>query len=199
MYSSRIIFVLFIVFGSIAGAFSASNRDTVDLIAISEADIDTDTTSSKHSPPLATVLSAIVPGAGQVYNRKYWKVPLIYAGFAGIGYTAYYNGERYNKYKKVIIHYNNLDSAQQKGTVIVGGRSVSVDNVKAVRDDFRRYRDLNLIIMGGWYVLNIIDANVDAHFFDYDISEDLSLRWQPDFILGARQTAYVGASFSIRF
>lgn len=195
MYSSRINCLFFLLFVHVFRVFSAN--DSTELIAITPA--DTIIAESKHSPPLATVLSAIAPGAGQVYNGKYWKVPIIYAGFASFGYFAYYNGSYYTTYRKKIDEYNHRDSIDQKGTVTINGDKIPVDNVRAVRDSYRRYRDLNLLMMTGWYVLNIIDANVDAHFFDYDIGDDLTFHWQPVILPRQNQTSYIGANFVIRF
>ncbi len=195
MSISRLFFFLFFISTSVL-AYSAT--DSTELITIEAA--DTASTLSKHSPPLATVMSAIIPGAGQVYNHKYWKVPIIYAGFAGVGYFAYSNNAEYQYYDKLIDRYNDRDSSIKDGKIRIGQNLyASVENVKAQRDYFRRYRDLNVIIMGGWYILNIIDANVDAHFFDYDIGDDLSFNWQPVMLSRERQTAYIGANFVVRF
>ncbi len=195
MSISRLFFFLFFISTSVL-AYSAT--DSTELITIEAA--DTASTLSKHSPPLATVMSAIIPGAGQVYNHKYWKVPIIYAGFAGVGYFAYSNNAEYQYYDKLIDRYNDRDSSIKDGKIRIGQNLyASVENVKAQRDYFRRYRDLNVIIMGGWYILNIIDANVDAHFFDYDIGDDLSFHWQPVMLSRERQTAYIGANFVVRF
>jgi len=195
MYSSRIICLFFLLFVHVFRVFSAN--DSTELIAITPA--DTIIAESKHSPPLATVLSAIVPGAGQVYNGKYWKVPIIYIGFASFGYFAYSYGSEYNMYRKKIVKYNEQDSALQNGYIKFDGSEYPVENVRAVRDNKRRYRDLNLLLMTGWYVLNIIDANVDAHFFDYDIGDDLSFHWHPVMLPRQNQTSYFGANFVIRF
>lgn len=195
MYIRRILYLLLFLPLTVP-VFSAT--DSTAMIAIEAA--DTAASSSRHSPPLATVMSAIVPGAGQVYNQKYWKVPIIYAGFAGLAYGFYYNHSEYTYYNNLIKRYYMRDSLIQDGTIRYGANSsASVENVKAQRDYNRRNRDLFVIIAGGWYILNIIDANVDAHFFDYDIGDDLSLQWQPVLQPYERQTAFVGANLVIRF
>ena len=194
MYIRRILF-LFLLLVAVRG-YSAT--DSTGLITIEAA--DTASSVSRHSPPLATVMSAIIPGAGQVYNHKYWKVPLIYAGFAGLAYGVYYNNAEYKYYNMLLKRYNTRDSSLWDGKISIGnGKTASVENVRAQRDANRRYRDLYAIIMGGWYILNIIDANVDAHFFDYDIGDDLSFQWQPVILPREHQTAYVGANFVFRF
>lgn len=195
MYIRRILYLSFF-FSLTVPAFSVS--DSTELITIEPA--DTAVQSSMHSAPLATVMSAIVPGAGQVYNEKYWKVPIIYAGFSGLAYGFYYNNTEYRYYNNLIKRYNSRDSSIWDGMIRYAKNSTaSVENVKAQRDFYRRRRDLFVIIAGGWYILNIIDANVDAHFFDYDIGNDLSFQWQPIVMPRGFQTASIGANFVIRF
>jgi hypothetical protein len=129
-----------------------------------------------HSIGKAAIFSAALPGLGQVYNRKAWKVPIIYAGFGVLGYMIYaYNGE-YQVYKEAYVW-------------VANGSVDTIDNPYAYKynqsqlqsgmDFYRRNRDLSIIVTSLWYVLNILEAYVDAHFFDYDISEDISLRISP--------------------
>jgi hypothetical protein len=128
-----------------------------------------------HSPNKATFYSAVLPGLGQIYNQKYWKVPIIYAGFGAFIYYANYNNFVYNKYKDaydIQLRYDNGESG-------VESTGYSADNLQSVKDTWRRYRDLCFIGIGVFYVAQILDADVDAHLFDYDMSEDLSLRFEP--------------------
>lgn len=127
-----------------------------------------------HSPHKATFYSAIIPGMGQVYNKKYWKVPIIYAGFGGLIYYAQYNNYVFERYR-------NSYNAKVKGDIENDEfyNKMSEDVVLKRMDEWRRYRDLCIIGIGILYVAQILDANVDAHLFDYDISEDLSLRVDP--------------------
>ncbi len=131
--------------------------------------------STKHSPTTATVLSAMLPGLGQVYNRKQWKVPAIYGGFAGIYYMfdTYHRG--FTQYR--VAYQYQTDNNPDTFNDISIARSSS--DVLYFMNAYRRNRDLMVIIMTGFYLLNIIDANVDAHFFDWDISDDLSYRFEP--------------------
>lgn len=130
-----------------------------------------------HSPKQAALLSAALPGLGQVYNKRYWKVPIIYIGFGALAYEASFLNKEYNFYRDL---YNEAKESETQ-TVVYNGDTYKAANVKEGRDYYRKYRDLTLIGVGVWYVLNVIDANVDAHFFDYDVSDDLTLNINPVF------------------
>ena len=147
------------------------------LTAMTQVPSAADTLSKKsHSPTRAAIFSAVLPGLGQAYNRKYWKIPIVYAGFGLITYFVLNNTREYKKYKEAY-------------TYVASGDSGYIDNDYVGKYDeqqlldgknyYRRNMELSYIIGGLWYILNIIDASVDAHFFDYDISEDLSIRVDP--------------------
>jgi hypothetical protein len=143
------------------------------------AKINNDTTvvdSSKlHSPKVATIMSACLPGLGQVYNKKYWKVPLIYAGFGTIGYFAITNGDKYKKFETAYIYRIDNDSTTNDNVFI----GYSTEDIKIRKDYYRRNRDLSYIIGVIWYILNIFDASVDAHLFYFNVNDDLSLNFKP--------------------
>ncbi len=132
-------------------------------------------TSLHHSPTLASLLSTAIPGPGQVYNKKYWKVPIIYGLGGYLAYAAVKNNTEYNRFKKDYLYYIDGDST----TVDEFNGQISGDQLKYYKDAYRRQRDLNIIGVAAIYILNIVDASVDAHFFDYDISDDLSLNFMP--------------------
>jgi len=129
----------------------------------------------RHSPVKATLLSTVLPGAGQFYNRKYWKIPVIYGAFAGLGYLVKFNNDRFQTYRSAYIQRSDGDPA----TVDPFVDRYSDDDLKVLRDFYRRNRDLSYIFAGLVYVLNIVDASVDAHLYYFDISDDLSLRHDP--------------------
>ncbi|MFP4023932.1 MAG: DUF5683 domain-containing protein [Thiohalospira sp.] len=125
-----------------------------------------------HSPHKATMYSAVVPGLGQIYNEKYWKLPIVY-GLTGVFIYAFdFNNNQYNKYKNAFAEFD-----AGKITEFEGYTDKNI--ILRLKDNYRRNRDLNVIAIAGIYMLNIIDATVDAHLFDYDISENLSLNIQP--------------------
>ncbi len=144
-----------------------------------------------HSPRKATIYSAILPGLGQVYNKKYWKVPLIYIGFGTIGYFINWNNENYQLFRIGYQHLTDGNPETQDYLKIEAVRRNNYDldnpnqfnNLRTAlsrqQDYYRRNRDLLIISLVGFYGLNIIDASVDAHLFDFDIGDDLTLKWEP--------------------
>ena len=138
-------------------------------------EIVVDSLSIKHSPRKATIYSALLPGLGQVYNKKYWKVPILYGAFALTGYFIHYNDVRYHKYNKELIARENNDTTSFNSSLV----NLDITSIKSASDDFRRYRDLDVIITALIYVLNIIDAHVDAHLFYFNVDDNLSLRVTP--------------------
>ncbi len=135
-----------------------------------------DTSTTEHSISKAAIFSAVLPGLGQVYNKKAWKVPIIYAGFGVMGYFIVNNNNEYQLYRQAYVYTAN-DETYPTDNPYVG--KYTLDQLQTGMDFYRRNRDLTIIITSLWYVLNILEAYVDAHFFDYDISEDLSLRLAP--------------------
>jgi len=149
-----------------------------------------------HSPQKAVIYSAILPGLGQIYNNKYWKVPIIYgAGGAFIYFASYYH----TQYKKFRDGYEYASSQVDPEPVLIDGRLYDVNNLRRGQDGFRRYRDLDILGIGVVYLLNIIDAMVDAHFFYYDVSDDLSLRFEPVLIDESTLSATFGLRFQLGF
>lgn len=131
-----------------------------------------------HSPSRAAIYSTILPGLGQAYNKKYWKIPVIYAGAGVIVYFAVTNNHDYSNYRKAFDYKTGslIDPSQE---IIDIANKYSKEDLATLRDYYRRNFELSLIVAGLWYAINILDANVDAHFMHYDINDDLSLDWQP--------------------
>jgi hypothetical protein len=143
----------------------------------------------EHSPRKAAMYSAILPGLGQAYNRKWWKIPIVYGGFASLGYFIKWNNGEYNTakiaYKDLTdddpatdsfmdlkqIQYYDLDSPSDVANLKKG--------LTSSQDYYRRNRDLLIIVTIAFYGLNIIDASVDGHFFNFDISDDLTMKVKP--------------------
>ncbi len=146
----------------------------------------------------ATTLSTVLPGAGQFYNRSYWKVPIVVGAFATMGYVLNYNIQGYNRYQTAY----NLVADDDPTTVDEYNGYFSEDQLRTLKDSFRRNRDLSFVILGGIYLLNIVDAHVDAHLRDFDVSDDLAIDLVPTIInLNTYQarTQAVGVALSIRF
>ena len=127
-----------------------------------------------HSPKKAMWLSVALPGAGQFYNRKYWKMPIIYVAGAALVYSFVSHNAGYTKFKAAYeqIYYHPNEP-------LPGFELYSKAQLKDYKDQHRRYRDMSVIGFGLLYVLNIVDATVDGYLFDYDVSDDLTLRIEP--------------------
>lgn len=161
--------------------------------------------------PKKAVLMALVPGLGQIYNRKFWKLPIVYGGLMGCMYAVTWNNRNYQDYSTA---YKDImmDAAEPNRAVEEFHTSwqdflgVGYDpkewvtntnfqtQLKNRKDYYRRYRDLSIIITVGVYALSIIDAYVDAQLFDFDISPDLSMHWEPSV---TPQTAYSSRSYGL--
>lgn len=127
------------------------------------------------SPQKTAILSAAMPGLGQVYNKKYWKVPIIYAGLLTSAYYVKDNHQQYKMYKSAYL--TRVDNDPNTTDEFVGKYSNS--NLIELKDFYRRNREISALFLVGTYILNIVDASVDAHLFYYDISEDISLNIIP--------------------
>ena len=139
----------------------------------------------------ATTLACICPGAGQIYNQSYWKVPFVVGGFAAMIYCIDWNNRGYQRFKKAYSLRAAYDQAlndynadpenipRPEGSMDEFRGRYSASFLKNLRDNYRRNRDLCIIITAGIYVLQIVDAHVDAHLKDYDISDDLSMSLEP--------------------
>ncbi|HON17768.1 MAG TPA: DUF5683 domain-containing protein [Salinivirgaceae bacterium] len=153
-----------------------------------------------RTPRAATLMSAILPGSGQIFNKKYWKAPIIYGGFATLYYFSEYNHKQFIKYRDM---YNQKIASRTNPDIVDPAPQFSAEAIRLEREDWRRNRDLNYIGIALLYILNVIDANVDAHLIDYDVSDDLSMQFVPQYgIMGAQSTfsqRCFGASLSINF
>ena len=142
--------------------------------------------------------AAALPGLGQIYNRKYWKVPLVYAGFGALGYAVSVNTKSYNMFINAYQDFTDIipetnsyldigitmdpklyDPVLHPTTFKPTNASWMKTTLRNGIDYYRRYRDLSYIGIAAWYLLTIIDANVDASLFDYDISDDLKATLVP--------------------
>lgn len=151
----------------------------------------------EHSPTKATIMSACLPGLGQIYNKKYWKVPVIYAGFGILGYFIYTNADEYINFKCAYIEssYGNTN-----GSYSYLVNRYTTEELLSGREYYRRNLEISILLSALLYALNIIDATVDAHLYTYNISDRLSLRVEPDLIPAgfARQTT-AGLKINLRF
>lgn len=149
-------------------------------------------------PTKATLMAAAFPGLGQLYNRKYWKIPLVYAGFGALTYSIIYNTRGFNDYfnayqdltdgipetvsyqdKLIFFDPDEIDPALSSESYDAHSNSTAKDQLLNGISYYRKYRDLSYIGIGLWYVISILDANVDAVLYYYDVSPDLNVRVEP--------------------
>ena len=146
----------------------------------------TDTTKKKiYDPKVAARRSAIIPGWGQAYNKKYWKIPIIYGGLGVTGYIFVNNIKIYKEYKfayaaRVKAEPPTLDSTDYHQLDDIY-KVLSPNSIRSARDEFRRYVDYSALVFILLWGLNVVDAAVDAHLKNFDISPDLSLQLRPGY------------------
>ncbi|RZL14892.1 MAG: hypothetical protein EOO62_04280 [Hymenobacter sp.] len=123
---------------------------------------------------------ALIPSAGQIYNKKYWKLPIVYGMVGGLGYWVYYQEKYYLQYRDA--YYAVRETPTKLGSPDLGdlaSKETSLTNIYNNLTGYRSYRDLSILISALGYSLQILDAVVDAHLHDFDVSDNLSLNWQP--------------------
>jgi hypothetical protein len=149
----------------------------------------------------ATLYSAILPGAGQVYNKKYWKVPLVYAALGIPAYFYFYNKSWYNKCQyALVVTYNGSTGDSLAAVAPPLQPFVATGDVNGIityRDSFRKDEDYSVLFFLLFYALNIVDATVDAHLKDFNVSSDLSIQVKPMFIPGVNPVAGVTVAVDI--
>ncbi len=124
-------------------------------------------------PRRAAILSAVLPGLGQAYNKKYWKIPIVYGALGGLGYFFLKNQTDYKYYQTNLKAENDGDNATANVT------GYSSDQLLTLKTTYRKRRDLFGFGLGLTYILNIVDANIDAHLKTFDVGDDLSLKISP--------------------
>ncbi len=158
-------------------------------------------------------LAIVLPGAGQIYNRKYWKLPIIYGGFVGCVYAITWNNQMYRDYSQAYLDIMDDDpNTQSYNQFLHLGASINSTNEERYKeifrkrkDKYRRWRDMGMFVMIGIYALSVIDAYVDASLSEFDISDDLTLRVEPTMLnngthsLNPLQAGGVGLRCSLTF
>ncbi|MBC7850904.1 MAG: hypothetical protein H7Y31_14275 [Chitinophagaceae bacterium] len=172
-------------------------------INVKAATIVPDSTKNKHIPRKATIRSAIIPGWGQAYNKKYWKIPIVYAAIGIPVGTFIYNRKWYNRTRDAakMLGSNPIDTANYRNRVhpnlyIFFDKSGTLPSLLNYRNEFRRSMDYSVVFALIAWGLNVVDATVDGHLKDFDVSDDLSLRIKPT-ILSGTTTAGVSFVFTI--
>jgi len=129
-------------------------------------------------PKTAGFYSAVLPGLGQAYNGRYWKIPIIYGAFGTVGYFIGWNNNKYQQYRNAYLLKKSFPVEELDDPLAI---EISEDNLKRGLDYYRRNRDLLMILLVGVYVLQVLDAHIDAHLMEFDVTEDLTFRIEPGF------------------
>jgi hypothetical protein len=186
----------------------------MNIIAQDTAVINPLPVSRIKDPHRATMLAAALPGMGQVYNRKYWKIPLVYAGFAGLGYSVWFNTSTHIQYTRAYQDFTDIIPETSSYLDLIKGADPSTydpvlhpetynpaqaqwirERLLSGIDYYKKYRDLSYIGIAAWYLISILDANVDASLSDYDINETLNLSFLPTAMPAVRGNLY---AFNLR-
>lgn len=150
-----------------------------------------DYSSLPKNPRKATLLSAILPGAGQVYNGKAWKVPILYGGFMTDIYFIGFNNKRYQTFREALFAFDDGDQSKFPSL----NRDALVRNV----DYWRQNRDMTILLLAAIYALNLVDANVDAHLSGFDISDDIAMKIEPNVGIFTASNASMGLTLKFQF
>ncbi len=170
--TSKLLLVLLIFVTTLGYSQTTENSTEGNVEEMNVVIQDTVSTSSFDplTPSKAAFYSAILPGLGQAYNRKYWKIPLVYAGLGTGVYFYLDNNKKYNRYR---------DAYKRRLAGFTDDEffgNISDDGLIRAQRTFRRNKDISLLVTIGIYALNIIDANVDAHLLQYNVDDNLSLK-----------------------
>ncbi len=166
----------------------------------------------RPNPQRALWLAMVIPGGGQIYNRKYWKLPIIYGGIMGCLYAMNWNNMMYKDYSQAYLDIMDSDPATESYNKFLHlGKKIDSSNearykqiFKSRKDKYRRWRDLSFFCLIGVYAISVIDAYVDAELSEFDISKDLSLRIEPAVMGGGLpgnrlEASSIGVNCSLKF
>ena len=174
-----------------------------------------------HSPHRATIMAMILPGSGQIYNRQWWKLPILYGGIGATVYGLSWNMKYYKKYRTAFVDYtaylNALEADPETpypansswDKLMLPGKTAENYNasmqkrlqeqLKTKKDNYKRNRDLLYIVSGAIYAIQIIDATVFAHFYDFEINDDLSMNLRPSTGFSPVSGGTVGLTLTFNF
>lgn len=180
--------------GTKADTVIVDSRDTIfeggpDTVAI-------ESYAKRYSPRKAILYAAILPGLGQVYNKKYWKLPLVYGGFYAIGYGMNYYNNLHREYRGYLFQNleNGIGENEEHPEI-----NLTTNQLRTIVDKARRERDFMIILMGGMYILQMIDAHVDSHLKEFDLNPQLQVSIEPAMEQNALAGRSVGLALVVRF
>ncbi len=195
---SIVAFLLLITAASVRGQQVVGERDTVAIESVDVPLVEQTTTTpissyaQRFNPRKALLYAAVFPGSGQVYNKKYWKVPIVYAGFFGGIYLVSFYQEQHVQYRKDLFELLNDPTATNPN-------GFSESQLRSLVDEARRERDYFLVLTGLWYILQMVDAHVDAHLKEFDINPKLKVSLEPQIERNGMLGRSTGMSLLIKF
>jgi len=191
---------------------AALDTALVDSLLTKVAKKKTSKSQFKPDPIRSMWLALVIPGGGQIYNRKFWKLPIIYGGFLGCTYALTWNNQMLKDYSQAYLDImdNDPNTKSYENMLPLGydmtGKEEKFKTIfKNKKDHFRKYRDMSILAFAGVYLISIIDAYVDAELSTFDISRDLSIKFEPAVIdmnptsLGQQNRKSYGLTCSLRF
>lgn len=210
----NLLIVILLLLSTLASARQDSIHFHADTTAAEQPTVYIDLTK-KPDAAKAVWLGTILPGAGQIYNGAYWKLPIVYGAFMGCAYAISWNQNRCTSYKTAYLDlYNDVEAgtvteSEDKSYIAVlpegytlsrvGGASTWMNTLKNQQSIYRRYRDYSILATVLVYALSLIDAYVDAQLFDYDISPDLSLNVEPQIYYDLQRQQSAELKLAIQF
>ncbi|MDR1673026.1 MAG: DUF5683 domain-containing protein [Bacteroidales bacterium] len=154
-------------------------------------------------PAKATIMSAVLPGLGQAYNGKYWKIPIAYALIGASTYFLIYSQNRFLRFRRYYIDLKDGDPYTNYHETLDFPPTYTAERkdryITTYKDSWRRYRDWAIVAVAISYLMNVVDANVDAHLFNYNVDDDLSLQINPVFFKDIRYSTKIGVNLCLRF
>ena len=183
----RILIIIFLLSSTYIRAQLIDSTSINTNSTITNSSLEKDTIPTKkvayHKPLKALLFSAVLPGLGQAYNKKYWKIPIIYAGLGVASYFLYDQNKNYQKFHKAYIMKVDGDPYTDGKVFFKGKYYTNETTLQDAKNYYRRNIDLISALIVVWYGLNLVDAVVDAHLFHFDVSDNLSLEVKPAFNL----------------
>lgn len=191
---TRLLVALFVMLCTrLAAQIPAEDRPADSVNIITEGDtILIESYASRYDPRKALLFSAVVPGLGQAYNKKYWKIPLVYGGGFGLWLIFDFYQDQYKDYKSELFYILEHETAQSPG-------GFTETQLRPAIDRARRERDFLIILLGALYVLQIVDAHVDAHLKEFDVNPNLKVSFQPFLDNNTLTGSQKGLSVALKF
>ena len=186
-----------VVFISLQFGVYAQKDDSVRLRQAKADTVNLKSYADRYKPGRATLLAAILPGAGQVYTKKYWKLPLVYGGLGASAYAIGFYQDGYLQYRGELFY--NLNNGLESESDLNPNTGFSTSQLRTIVDRYRRERDFMILVFVGVYVLQIIDAHVDAHLKEFDLNPNLHVRIEPSFNNEMLTGRTGGISLKLRF